>query len=84
MNKKLLAIASLCAFSLAACESTGKVKTDFTEMYRLHTPNGVIETSDPEVIAAYRTQPGTTIVALGETPMQQAIVTAEKSKPSAP
>ena len=84
MNKRLLAIASLCAFSLAACETTGKATTDFAETYRLHTPDGVIETSDPEIIASYRAQPNTTIVALGKARTQNAVIIAEKAGPAAP
>lgn len=84
MSKKLLAIASLCAFSLAACESTGSVKTDLADTYRLHTPDGVIETSDPEIIASYRKKPGSTIVAIVKKRTQNAFKDQKKSETKAP
>ena len=84
MNKKLFAVASLCAFSLSACQSTGATASEFAETYRLHTPDGVIVTSDPEIIAAYRMQPDTTIVALDDRPAQKTIITAENIGPAAP
>ena len=84
MNKKLLAIASLCAFSLSACQSTGSTSSEFGKSYRLHTPDGVIVTSDPEIIASYRSQPGTMIVALDNAPEPRTIITAEKSARVAP
>lgn len=87
MNKTLLAIASLCAFSLSACQSSGGAVTDFAQTYRLHTPDGVIETSDPKIIAAYASKPGAMIVPLGETPaqsVQNAQISAAKPEPAAP
>jgi len=84
MNNKLLAIASLCAFSIAACESTGSTANELADTFRLHTPDGVIETSDPEVIASYRKKPEATIVAIVKKRTQSAALTAKKSGAKAP
>ena len=84
MNKKLLAIASLCAFSIAACESTGSTATDFAETYRIHSPDGVILTSDPAIIAEYRGAPKTTIVMLSDAPTLTATLRPAAAAASAP
>lgn len=84
MNKTLFAIASLCAFSLSACQSAGTNAAEFTQTYRLHTPDGVIETSDPKIIAAYRTDPDSTIVPLGDARPLSTQMASTKTKPAAP
>ena len=84
MNNKLLAIASLCAFSIAACETTGSTANELADTFRLHTPDGVIETSDPEIIASYRKTPGSTIVAIVKKRTQNATLTKKRPEPKAP